>query len=412
MGKDLKYKLVRAGKKAWNHDDFHKPSRFYQLLALKDIPRYGVKEGDLGGFVQDKHILSQSGDCWIGENALVYGHVEVKDDAYVGGTASLLNNFPSVKLIVSEEASVTGHAQLYIYRDENKSAPESGMHISDQAKISGEAVLANVGNVIGRANISGSAELKGCESISGDSDISGNAVLHAGVSILDTVISGKSIIKRRSILSHCLVKDAEIPSFTKASDTAFEGEVSKVNYPLSQEFSSEENAPAKLNTLESEESAPMIPELSDVMVAFNDIKDNIASYETDIVKLIKYPVMADRTDPFTRAMVKAVNIANRLSRKPESTAFEDAVSELEDAFLAAESNALKLAATEIPEQGIKKLQKAKDMLSIASNEASSEQEKKVSFHQAFKQLEGVIAVPEVAVDTFRVKIGLKELETL
>lgn len=410
MGKkDLKYKLIRVGKKAWNHEDFHKPSRFCQLVALKDIPKYGVKAGDLGGFVEGKHVLSQNGDCWIGEEAKVYGAVEVKDDSYVGGKASILNNFPSVKLIISEEASVTGHAQLCIYRDEDKPGPEHGMHISDQVKISGEATLGNVMEVLGKARISGAVKLEGCESISGDSDVSGEAVLNAGTRLIDTVVSGKSVINRRSVLTGCIVKDAEVLSFTKSTHTTFEGDLVKEGTSLP--VTSIEESTREISGITAEEvSAVEIPELSDVMMTFNELKESISSYEKDIVKLIKYPVMADRTDAYTRAMVKALNVASRFSRKPESEEFRNAVSELEDAFLAAESNALKIASSELSDEAKRKAEKAKDLLAIAANEASSEHEKKVSFKQAFKQLEGVIAVPEVAVDAFRIKVGLKEIE--
>lgn len=411
--KDFKYKLIRAGKKEWNHEDFHKPSRFYQLVALQDIPKYGVKAGDLGGFVQDKRILSQSGDCWVAENAKVYGYVEIKDDAYVGGNVSILNNFSSVKLIISEEASVAGHAKIFIYRDDDKIAPDSGMHISDQVSISGEAVLANVRNVLGTTKISGSVDLRACESISGNSDISGEAELKTGISLIDTVVSGKSVINRRSVLTGCLVKDAEVPSFAQVAHTTFDGNVRTPHASSLPASSIVENLQPQIEKSDNEATpSAAIPELSEVMLTFNEIKNSIASYETDIVKLIKYPLMADRTDAFTRAMVKALNIAVRLSRKPETAEFENAVSELEDAFLAAESNALKVASTGLSDEDRKKAEKARDLLAVASNEASSEHEKKVSFKQAFKQLEGVIAVPEVAVDTFRVKIGLQELESL
>lgn len=78
--------------------------------------------------------------------------------------------------------------------------------------------------------------------------------------------------------------------------------------------------------------------------------------------------------------------------------------------MAAESNAMKLSSSLLSGEELKKMDKAKDLLAIASNEASTEHEKKVSFQQAFKQLEGIIVVPEMAVDTFRAKIGLKEIE--
>ena len=35
----------------------------HRIRALKDIPLYGVKKGDLGGFVERENNLSQEGDC-------------------------------------------------------------------------------------------------------------------------------------------------------------------------------------------------------------------------------------------------------------------------------------------------------------------------------------------------------------
>lgn len=47
---------------------------------------------------------------------------------------------------------------------------------------------------------------------------------------------------------------------------------------------------------------------------------------------------------------------------------------------------------------------------MAQHEGSNEHEKKVAFIQGFKQLEGIITVPEEAKDAFRVLVGLKEIE--
>lgn len=75
-----------------------------------------------------------------------------------------------------------------------------------------------------------------------------------------------------------------------------------------------------------------------------------------------------------------------------------------------DSFALKTASTMLSATDKKKVDKVDDLLAIASNDASTEHEKKIAFQQAFKHLEGIIVVPEVAVETFKVKIGLKELE--
>jgi hypothetical protein len=55
----------------------------YRIRALRDIPLYGVKAGDLGGFVESEKNLSQDGDAWISGNALVSGNARIEHDAYI-----------------------------------------------------------------------------------------------------------------------------------------------------------------------------------------------------------------------------------------------------------------------------------------------------------------------------------------
>ena len=55
----------------------------HRIRALRDIQRYGVKKGDLGGFVEREYNLSQEGDCWIADNATVKDFAGVHDDALV-----------------------------------------------------------------------------------------------------------------------------------------------------------------------------------------------------------------------------------------------------------------------------------------------------------------------------------------
>ena len=55
----------------------------HRIRALRDIPLYGVKKGDLGGFVERENNLSQEGDCWIADNATVKDFAGVHDDALV-----------------------------------------------------------------------------------------------------------------------------------------------------------------------------------------------------------------------------------------------------------------------------------------------------------------------------------------
>lgn len=56
-----------------------------RIRALRDIPRHGIKKGDLGGYIESEHNLSHDGDCWISGSAVVYGNAEVYGKAWVTG---------------------------------------------------------------------------------------------------------------------------------------------------------------------------------------------------------------------------------------------------------------------------------------------------------------------------------------
>ena len=81
----------------------------HRIRALRDIPIYGVKKGDLGGFVERENNLSQEGDCWIADNATVMGQARVCDDALVMGYATVMDN-----ATVSGYAIVRGYASVNV----------------------------------------------------------------------------------------------------------------------------------------------------------------------------------------------------------------------------------------------------------------------------------------------------------
>jgi hypothetical protein len=61
----------------------------YIIKAMKDIPRHGVKAGDIGGIVWSLAALSEDGDCWIEHGSLVIDGATVKGDAIVRGESLL-----------------------------------------------------------------------------------------------------------------------------------------------------------------------------------------------------------------------------------------------------------------------------------------------------------------------------------
>ena len=48
-----------------------------QIRAIRRIPLYDVEEGDVGGWIESEENLSHDGDCWVKDDAVVYGNALV-----------------------------------------------------------------------------------------------------------------------------------------------------------------------------------------------------------------------------------------------------------------------------------------------------------------------------------------------
>lgn len=392
----------------------------YRIQALRSIPKYGVKKGDLGGYISSEDVLSQEDSCWVAYNAIAMGNVQIRNDAYLGDTALALCDWTDCMIVLTDSAAIIEDAKFTMGKNEDTGdQPKITSHISGQAIISGNARVDNVKEISGNVQINGDAIVSTANKISGNILIAGRAQVESGVTILgNSVINDNAIIHKKAKLTDCTVRgNAQIAAEQEIASGEFSEEGIFKNPPKEiPEIIIGQPKTAARKMIPVPKDAPATPsaepktKTEKALDLFASILADIASYEADIVKIIKYPVMTDCSDRNTLRMTKLRKKAERLAADPADPEFEETVSELEDAFLTAESNALKLAATLLSEADAKKAQKAKDLLSVASNEASSEQEKKVAFVQGFKHLEGVLAVPQVAVDTFRAKIGLQEIE--
>lgn len=122
----------------------------YKIKALKDFTNEAtgteIKAGQLGGYVESEKNLSQSGTCWVDENARVFNNATVSDDAYIGGEAMANKN-----VNIKDSAIVSGGAWL-----------------TQSAKISGNAYIRDMAFIKGEAEIGGTAEVAGHHTIGGD----------------------------------------------------------------------------------------------------------------------------------------------------------------------------------------------------------------------------------------------------
>lgn len=84
----------------------YKGHTLYRIKALKDFA--DVKAGDIGGYVESPCNLSQKGNCWIYDDAMVYDFAHIYDAARVSDNAKVFGN-----AAVCDNAKVYGHAQLF-----------------------------------------------------------------------------------------------------------------------------------------------------------------------------------------------------------------------------------------------------------------------------------------------------------
>lgn len=66
----------------------------HRIRALVDIERWGIKAGDLGGWIESEANLSQEHDAWVSGEARVFGKARVSGEAQVSKTVHVLTVGP------------------------------------------------------------------------------------------------------------------------------------------------------------------------------------------------------------------------------------------------------------------------------------------------------------------------------
>lgn len=149
-------------------------SGLYRIRALIDIPRYGVKAGDYGGFIETEDNLSHSGDCWIRDDAIVADNATLSEYA-IAENRAYIGAFSHVGGLakISDRASVTDNA-----------------HIDGDAWISGHATIGDYCQISGGVKIDGQVYIHDYVRITGrvyigvDIDLQGDAVIKSMADII------------------------------------------------------------------------------------------------------------------------------------------------------------------------------------------------------------------------------------
>lgn len=98
----------------------------YQIKLVN--PLSGMEAGTLGGYVECYNNLADDGNCWVYDEACVYGEAFVSDNAKVSGKARI-----SGDAFVHESAEISGNAEI-----EGNVYVRGSVRIGENAKIKPE----------------------------------------------------------------------------------------------------------------------------------------------------------------------------------------------------------------------------------------------------------------------------------
>ena len=138
----------------------------YKIEATKDITKFGVKVGDLGGYIEKEENLS--GDAWVSGDAKVYGDAEVYGNAKVSEDAEVYGDAK-----VYGDAEVYGDAWVY-----GNAQVSCDAEVYGNAQVYGDAWVSGDARVCGNARVYGNALVSGDAWVSGDANVSGNAEVY------------------------------------------------------------------------------------------------------------------------------------------------------------------------------------------------------------------------------------------
>ena len=129
----------------------------FRVKALKDFA--GIKMGTVGGYVESEDNLSQEGECWVADDAIVFGNARVFGNAFVFGNARVYENAR-----VYCEARVSGNARVH-----------EEARVYENAFVFGNARVRGVARVYGDAGVYGDACVRGGALVFGDARVYGEA---------------------------------------------------------------------------------------------------------------------------------------------------------------------------------------------------------------------------------------------
>lgn len=138
-------------------------------------------------------------------------------------------------------------------------------------------------------------------------------------------------------------------------------------------------------------------------------------YELDVAKLIAFPAMSDGRQPLTAAFLRAQRVADGLRpaspktrlTPAELSEYRNAVADYEVAFDVAERDARRLRDSTFSDAERKRLETAKQLLSIAIDQAATPAERQIAYRRVREELDGLISLSDDAIEVLETRVALE-----
>jgi hypothetical protein len=138
-------------------------------------------------------------------------------------------------------------------------------------------------------------------------------------------------------------------------------------------------------------------------------------YELDVAKIIAFPAMSDGRQPLTATFLRAKRKADGLRPasvkarlgKEALAEYRDAVTEFATAFEIAERDARRIRDSSFTEAERKRLDTAKQLLTVAIDQAATPAERQLAYRRVREELDGLILLSDGAIEALEERVALE-----
>lgn len=159
-------------------------------------------------------------------------------------------------------------------------------------------------------------------------------------------------------------------------------------------------------------NTPRTQEVAALCADHDEITSRWLDYELDVAKLIDFPVMSDMREPVTVDFHRAKRHADGLrpaeGEKPDANRLSEyrvSVRDLQVAFDVAEREAKRRRAMDFTVEERRSLDRAKRLIALAEDSGATHAERQQAYRRAQRELEGLIAIPDVADEAISHRIA-------